>query len=143
MCFFFSSNLQLTGVDDGGLDVGADGTGVAAESLDLLDDLEGSVVSDLTEDDVLAVEPRGHNGGDEELGAVAVNWLVYCNPSYLRVNLRVGTSVGHGEDTGLGVLEDEVLIGELLTVDGATTGTLAGISDVFHSTEPENLRCRG
>ena len=38
--------------------------------------------------------------------------------------LRVGTSVGHGEDTGLGVLVDEVLIGELLTIDGATTGAL-------------------
>lgn len=39
-------------------------------------------------------------------------------------NLRVRTSVGHREDTRLGVLVDEVLIGELLTVDGAATGTL-------------------
>lgn len=39
-------------------------------------------------------------------------------------NLRVGASVGHGEKTGLVVLQGEVLIGELLTVDGATTGTL-------------------
>ena len=46
-----------------------------------------------TEDDVSTVEPRGDDGGDEELGAVGVL-----------------ASVGHGEDTGLGVLEPEVLI---------------------------------
>ena len=72
MCVFSGfSNLQLTSVNDGGLDIGAHGTSVAAESLDLLDDLHGFLVGDLTEDNVLAVEPRGHNGGDEELGAVA------------------------------------------------------------------------
>lgn len=43
---------------------------------------------------------RGDNGGDEELGAVGV-----------------GTSVGHGKEALLGVLELEVLVGELLTVD--------------------------
>jgi hypothetical protein len=46
-----------------------------------------------TKDDVCAVEPRSHDSGDEELRAV-----------------RVLTSIGHGEDTGLGVLELEVLI---------------------------------
>lgn len=39
---------------------------------------------------------------------------------------RVGTSVGHGKQTGLGVLDLEVLIGKLLAVDGAATGTLFG-----------------
>nr|XP_003188721.1 hypothetical protein ANI_1_1028064 [Aspergillus niger CBS 513.88] len=102
------NRLQLTAVDDGGLDGRADGAGGGAESLDLLHDLHGLGIGNLTEDDVLAIEPRGDNGGDEELGA----------------NLRVGTSVGHGEETGLVVLVDEVLIGELLTVDGATTGLL-------------------
>jgi hypothetical protein len=38
--------------------------------LDLVDDLEA--LEDLTEDDVLAVEPGGNGGGDEELGAVRV-----------------------------------------------------------------------
>lgn len=38
--------------------------------------------------------------------------------------LRVGASVGHGEETRLGVLADEVLIGELLTVDGLATSAL-------------------
>ena len=65
--------LQLTSVNDGGLDVGADGAGGAAESLNLLDDLHGLIVGNLTEDNVLAIEPRGDNGGDEELGAVAAD----------------------------------------------------------------------
>ena len=68
--------LLLTSVNNGGLDVGADGTGVAAKGLDLLDDPEGLIVSNLAEDDVLAVEPRGHNGGDEELRAVAMRQSV-------------------------------------------------------------------
>jgi hypothetical protein len=101
------NRLQLTAVDDGGLDGRADGAGGGAESLNLLHDLHGLLIGNLTEDDVLAIEPRGDNGGDEELGAVGV-----------------GTSVGHGEETGLVVLVDEVLIGELLTVDGATTSTV-------------------
>lgn len=65
--------LQLTAVDNGGLDGRADSTGARAERLDLLDDLEGGIVGNLAEDDVLAIEPRGHNGGDEELGAVAAD----------------------------------------------------------------------
>lgn len=65
------SFLVATAVDDGGLDIGADGTGGGTESLDLLDNVQGLGISDLAEDDVLAIEPRGDNGGDEELGAVA------------------------------------------------------------------------
>lgn len=41
-----------------------------------------------------------------------------------KANLRVGTSVGHGEKTGAVVLVDEVLIGELLAVDGLATSAL-------------------
>lgn len=43
-------------------------------------------------------------------------------------NIRVGAGVGHGEDTGAGVLELEVLVGKLLAVDGLATGTLYGVS---------------
>lgn len=68
------SFLVATAVDDGGLDSGADGAGGGTERLDLLDDVHGLSVSDLAEDDVLAIEPRGDNGGDEELGAVAGKW---------------------------------------------------------------------
>ena len=40
------------------------------------------------------------------------------------LNLRVGTSVGHGQEAGLGVLELEVLVGELLSVDGLATSAV-------------------
>lgn len=46
-----------------------------------------------TEDDVLAIQPRSNDGGDEKLRAVGV-----------------GAGVGHGKKTRLGVLELEVLI---------------------------------
>lgn len=54
---------------------------------------DGYAAHILTEDDVLSVEPRGDNGGDEKLRAV-----------------RVRASVGHGEEVRLIVLELEVLI---------------------------------
>lgn len=38
--------------------------------------------------------------------------------------LRIGTSIGHGEKSWLGVLACKVLIGELLTVDGLAASTL-------------------
>jgi hypothetical protein len=39
-------------------------------------------------------------------------------------DVRVGTGVGHGEEAGLGVAQLEVLIGELLTVDGLAASAL-------------------
>lgn len=79
---------------------------------------------------MLAVQPRGHDGGDEELRAVATRPLARIPPNKDKdkdegkENSRVRTSVGHGEDTRLGVLDVEVLIGELLAVDGTATSTL-------------------
>jgi hypothetical protein len=102
------SCLQLTTVDDGGLLVVLDGTAAGASSLKSLDDVHGLLVSDLTENDVASVEPRGDDSGDEELGAVGV-----------------GAGVSHGEQTGLAVLQLEVLVGELLTVDGLATSAVA------------------
>jgi len=96
--------LGSTGVDDGWLDVVLDLARSGTQSLELLDDLEALVISNLTEDDVLAIEPGGDNGGDEELGAVGV-----------------GASVGHGQDTRLGVGSLEVLIRKLLAVDRLAT----------------------
>ena len=46
-----------------------------------------------TEDDVSAIEPVGHDSGDEELGAVGVL-----------------SGVGHRQDTRLRVLQLEVLV---------------------------------
>ena len=55
---------------------------------------------------MLAVEPGGLLGGDEELGSVGVL-----------------ARVGHRQPAGAEMLQLEVLIGELLTVDGATAGS--------------------
>ena len=65
---------------------------------------------------------------------VIKNWEPFlyenCQPASLWVkvegheNSRVGASIGHGEDTRLGVLVSPVLIGELVAVDRTTTGTL-------------------
>ena len=56
---------------------------------------------------MLSVEPAGLGGAEEELGAVGV-----------------GASVGHGEDSGPGVLQLEVLILELVAVDGLAPGAV-------------------
>lgn len=62
---------------------------------------------DAAEDDVLAVQPLGLGSADEELGAV-----------------RVGAGVGHGQDAGPCVLQDEVLVGKLLPVNGFATSAV-------------------
>ena len=80
-------------------------TRAGAEGLDGLDDLHRLVVGDLAEDDVLAVQPARHDGGDEKLRAVGVL-----------------AGVGHGQETWAGVFELEVLVLELLAVDGLAAG---------------------
>jgi hypothetical protein len=40
------------------------------------------------------------------------------------LNVRVGASVGHGQEEGTVVLELEVLIGELLAIDRFSSGAL-------------------
>ena len=69
ICSYFrdQKHLSRAAVDD--LGSAADGTGARAESLDGLDVLVAA--GDLAEDDVLAIQPAGLDGGDEELGAVA------------------------------------------------------------------------
>lgn len=49
---------------------------------------------------------------------------MYRKDDELGRNLRVGAGVGHGQDTRASVAVDEVLIGELLTVDGPATSAL-------------------
>jgi len=56
---------------------------------------------------VLAVEPVGLDGAEEELRAVGV-WA----------------GVGHGENAWASVLEREVLVGELFAVDRLAAGTI-------------------
>jgi hypothetical protein len=43
-------------------------------------------------------------------------------------SVRVGAGVGHGQEEGGLMLQLEVLIGELLTVDGLATGALDQVS---------------
>ena len=72
-CMFLKNPLELVsgaGIDDGWLEIELDLTSAAAGGLELLDDLHAGIICDLAEDDVLAIEPRGDDGGDEELGAV-------------------------------------------------------------------------
>jgi hypothetical protein len=95
---------ELAAVGD--LDLLGGAAGAGPDLLDGLDDVHA--LDDLAEDDVLAVEPGGGDGADEELGAVGV-----------------GPGVGHGEDAGAGVLADELLVGELLAVDGLAAGAVA------------------
>jgi hypothetical protein len=78
---------------------------VGTVTLNLLDEV--GTLGNLTEDDVLAIEPRGDNGGDEELGSVSAR-----------------ASVGHGQKERSVVTELEVLVGELVTVDRLSTGTV-------------------
>lgn len=66
------ANLQNTGVHDGRLLVVLNLAGARSSSFESLDDVEGLLISDLAEDDMLAIEPAGDNGGDEELRAVAI-----------------------------------------------------------------------
>jgi hypothetical protein len=64
--------IDLAAIDNGGLliifDAAAPGTG----RLQSLDNPHRLLVGDLAKNDVLAIEPRGDDSGDEELGAVAV-----------------------------------------------------------------------
>lgn len=123
------SCLQLTGLLDLGLLAVLDGTAAGASSFKSLDDVKGLFISDLTEDNVAAVEPRGDDGGDEELGAVAVTVSISAiKAKRLRRCLRVGAGVGHGKQTRLVVLQGEVLVSELLTVDGLATSALGYVS---------------
>ena len=57
-------------------------------------------LGDLTKDDVLAVEPRGDDGGDKELRTVGV-----------------GSSVGHGQEEWAVVKKFEVFVGKLVAAE--------------------------
>lgn len=66
------AQLELTAVDDGGLGLCGDSTRFAAGLLKGHDGLQGLLIGNLTENDVLAIEPRGLLGCDEELRAVTI-----------------------------------------------------------------------
>jgi len=102
--------LSLASIDNGRRVLVFDGPGVAAASFDGSDDPHrfSVTIRDLAKHDVLRVEPASEDRGNEELGAVGV---------------RPG--VGHGQKERLVVLQLEVLIGELLAVNGLSAGAIA------------------
>lgn len=56
---------------------------------------------------MLVIQPCRLHGADEELRSVGVS-----------------ASVGHGQDAGAGVLQAEVLIGELVAIDGLASSAV-------------------
>jgi len=121
------SLLGSTAVDDGWFDLVLDLAGTRASCLEFLDDLQALLISDLAEDDVLAIQPRGNDGGDEELRAVGV-----------------GASVGHGQHAGLGVSFLEVLICKLLAVDRLATSaiTTSEVTTLQHELRDDSVEGR-
>mmetsp|Transcript_61200 Transcript_61200/g.167941 ORF Transcript_61200/g.167941 Transcript_61200/m.167941 type:complete len:267 (+) Transcript_61200:157-957(+) len=79
---------------------------LAAHSLDRLDHVHA--LDHLAEDNVLAIEPRGLGGAQEELAAVGAR-----------------ARVGHRERARARVLQLEVLVRELLAVDGLAARAVA------------------
>lgn len=108
-----------------------DGTAAASAGFNRLNNAHGLgiAVGNLAENDMLAIEPRGDNSGDEELGTVSEKLvrIFYLESVELRAgggDVRVGSGVGHRQEERLVVLKLEVLVGELLAIDGLATGAL-------------------
>jgi len=120
------TSLQGTAVNNGGARLILDLAVITAGGLEGHDNVHGVLV-DLAEDDVAAVQPRGDNGGDEELRAVGV-----------------GAGVGHGQQTGAVVLQLEVLIGKLLAVDGlaASAVTAGEVTTLEHEVGDDSVERR-
>lgn len=57
-------------------------------------------LQNFSKDDMFAIQPRSHDGSDEELGTVGVL-----------------ASIGHAEPAGAVMLQLEVLIGEAVAID--------------------------
>lgn len=81
------------------------------------------LLGDLAKNDVLAIEPRGHDSGDEKLGAIGV-----------------GASIGHGEEVRLVVGELEVFIGKLLPIYRFATGSLCTVRVSNDAPPSDNVR---
>jgi len=95
----------LSTVGDNNLLVGL--ARLRTERFNLFDHIHA--LNHLSEDHVLAIQPLGLGSAQEELGTVGV-----------------GSSVSHGQDSGSGVLQLEVLILELVTIDRLASSTVSG-----------------
>ena len=93
----------------------------------VFDGIEGlSTTDNLTENDVSAVEVRSLIEAEEELATVGAR-----------------ACIGHRKNTTASVLVLEVLIFELATVDGLTTGAVAGseIASLSHESRNNAMEC--
>jgi hypothetical protein len=95
--------VEFSAVGDGDLGLGL--ATLAAIRLHLLDHVQ--TLHHLSKDHMLAIQPLGFDGAEEKLAAIGV-----------------GSSVGHGEDPGTGVLQLEVLVLELITVNGLASSAV-------------------
>lgn len=82
---------------------------VTSRGLDVFHSINNvHTLKNMTKDNVSVIEPSCLDSANEELASVGVT-----------------ASVGHGENTGTGVLQLEVLVRELATVNGLAASTIA------------------
>jgi hypothetical protein len=97
--------------------------GLLLDILDLADHIHS--LQHLTEDDMAAIQPRGHDGGDEELATIGVLARVGHAWRGSVLGWVAGGGEGHTEKAGAAMLELEVLVGELGAVDGLATSAIS------------------
>jgi hypothetical protein len=87
---------------------------------------DGQAVNDVSENDMGTVEMRSGGEAEEELATVGA-W----------------SGVGHGENTTSSVLELEVLISEVGSVDRLTTSAVSGgeVATLGHETLDDTMEC--
>lgn len=68
----------MTAGGNSGLELVFAGAAGTTGVLECLDDVHSALVGNFTEDDVLAIQPGGHDCSNEELGAVARNHIKTC-----------------------------------------------------------------
>mmetsp|Transcript_62401 Transcript_62401/g.71567 ORF Transcript_62401/g.71567 Transcript_62401/m.71567 type:complete len:201 (+) Transcript_62401:2354-2956(+) len=78
----------------------------ASAAFDLLDQVV--VFDNSSENNMSTIQPGGNNGGDEKLTSVGV-----------------GSSIGHGQESGLGVLQAEVFIFEFVSINRFTSSSVS------------------
>jgi hypothetical protein len=104
------AEVCLTGGNDGWLLAVVDLARSAAGGLKSLDNLQGIGVSNLAENDVLAIEPAGDNSGDEELGTVAMGIPIsrlYLRGGYVEIAYVFGPALAMERSPGLVCLREK------------------------------------